>query len=59
MMDLKKLSKEEKVKKRLNELIDLGNLCDECQNYGLPQLLHSGACTHSKPAEAQEDSQVW
>ena len=49
---------EEEGKKILNKLIDLGDWSDESENCGLPQLLHTGACTWQNFAQAQEECLV-
>ena len=58
VMDVKK-SSEEEAKKRLNEIIDMEDWYDECQNCSLLQLLHKGACIQNNCVEVQEECRVW
>ena len=42
----------------MNKLINVNDYLDECQNWGLPQLLHKGACTQTNQADEKEKCQV-
>ena len=50
---------EDKLKTRLNKLIDVNNYLDGCGSYGLPCLLHKGTtCTRSSQAEVLERCKI-
>ena len=58
IIDVKKVSDDD-VKKRLNEVIDLGDWSDEWENCGLPQLLHHSAYTRQTSLETNEALDTW
>jgi len=58
LADIKKIS-DDKLKARLNELIDVNDYVNGCGTCGLPRLLHKGTtCIRSSQAEVLEKCKI-